>query len=70
MIVDNDDWRSMIWLILTAVNKNYIFNDYDDVKMMMIVVNDDDYDVSDVDDDCYDDNDVVNHDVVVNQWCC
>ena len=30
MIVDNDDWRSMIWLILTAVNKNY--------KMLLMMV--------------------------------
>ena len=33
MIVDNDDWRSMIWLILTAVNKNYKM-----LLMMMMIL--------------------------------
>ena len=32
------------------------------MMMVMMLLNDDDHDVSDVDDDCYDDNYVDNHD--------
>ena len=43
-------------MILTAVNINY--NQF----LIFDIHHDDDHDVSDVDDDCYDENDVDNHD--------